>query len=233
VAAILPREGPGLEEVAPGIARQKREAKRQLPVDTLLALVSGGIAPISRGAAMRAVAATPFKAARLGYQRGITRVPQRVLDWVEKIRIMPAHKTMRGQFRTGTKELELFPRRGELMRGAEKTLQEELAHAAQAEASRRGKKWAKQAWGQHKEFGQKLAYPYGYAASPIEYGAKSLAKEAMALDIPLSPKIYKGMLQRGMQKALRRGKTTGEILGRTRGIGEKGILTELIEGGVF
>jgi len=42
MAAVVPPRDPTLEEVAPDIAFQRQQAKRQLPIDVLLTLVSVG-----------------------------------------------------------------------------------------------------------------------------------------------------------------------------------------------
>ncbi len=54
MAAILPTDEPTLEDIAPEIARRHAEAKRQLPLDILLTLVSGGIGGAARVTAQQA-----------------------------------------------------------------------------------------------------------------------------------------------------------------------------------
>lgn len=217
-----------------GIERGRQEARRQLLPDILLTLGTGGILPISRGAAMRAVAKVPGKAARLGYERGIRRVPKQALSWVEDIEIKPPHERLRGQVPRGTRKIELYPRVGEPMRETERVFQEELAHVVQAEASRRGKQWVKRAAQQHKAFGAELPRPYGYAASPLEFGAKGVSKEIMASELPyIGSKTYKDILMRNMELALRRGKKTERVLRGSPGKSAQDRISRLIEEGVF
>ena len=111
MAAVLPTDEPTLEDIAPVAARQRAEAKRQLPIDVLLTLVSGGVAPITRGQAGRTITKGALEHIKPRWKalqwarkhlKGLATVPKEHLDPVRGYAVKPLKGTARGQFGTFT-----------------------------------------------------------------------------------------------------------------------------------
>jgi len=109
MAAVVPPRDPTLEEVAPDIAFQRQQAKRQLPIDVLLTLVSGG-AGITSKQASRSIVKQAIKkiAPLLGRKealrrartslRGVAMMPEEYLEPFKAIKYQDLPAGVRARY---------------------------------------------------------------------------------------------------------------------------------------